>query len=260
MRTLEPIPPKAWDEIKKEATDVLKSALSARKIIDIEGPKGMDHPAVPLGRLEIPEEGQEQDLRYGIHSIMPMIELKSLFTLNIHEIETIARGARDVNLDPVQHAADKLAVAEDRIVYQGFKKAGINGLANSSDYKKVKWPDKITEIPQVITETVLMLQQQNIDGPYSLVIDSDKWDELYRMNGSYPLIEQIKEIVDGHIVLNKSTKDSMLVSERGDDFILTLGQDISMGYEYQEQENLRMYLLESFSFMVVEPRAVAVFA
>ena len=259
MRTLEPIPPKAWDEIKKEATEVLKSALSARKIVDIEGPKGMDHPAVPLGRLETPDVDQEHDLRYGIHSIMPMVELKSLFTLNIHEIETIARGARDVNLDPVQKAANRLAIAEDEIVYQGFEKAGITGLANSSKYNKIKWPEKITGIPKAVTESVLMLKQHNIDGPYSLLLESEKWDELYRMNGSYPLIEQIREIVDGHIVLNKNTKDSLLVSERGNDFILTLGQDISMGYEYQEQEDLRLYLLESFSFMVVEPRAVALY-
>jgi uncharacterized linocin/CFP29 family protein len=111
----------------------------------------------------------------------------------------------------------------------------------------------------VVTESILLLQLQNIDGPYRFVLNTEKWNELYRMNGSYQLIDQFKEMVDGPIVLNKNTKDSMPVLEMSDDFILTLGKDISMGYEHKDQENLRLYLLESFSIMVIEPGTVVVF-
>jgi uncharacterized linocin/CFP29 family protein len=259
MKTLDPIPPKAWNEIKDVASTILHSALSARKIVDLEGPKGMDYPAVPLGRLQITEDGKKNEVRYGIHRINPMIELKVPFTLDIREVETIDRGAKDADLDPVELAASKLASAEDKIIYQGYNKAGITGLSKTKENKNLKWPDEISDIPGTITEAILTLQNKNIDGPYSLVLDADKWTEIHTMTNVYPVMRQIKDIVDGQIVLNKNTNDSMLVSERGDDFIFTLGQDISLGYEYQNQEDLRLYLLESFTFLIAEPRAVVLF-
>ena len=43
-----------------------------------------------------------------------------------------------------------------------------------------------------------------------------------------------------------------------DDFVLTLGQDLSLGYEVQEGSAVRLYFTESFTFRVLEPQAVVV--
>ena len=259
MKTLEPIPREAWDEIKEAAIDVLKSALSARKVIELEGPKGMDHPAVSLGRLDI-VEGKQKGVRHGIHRILPMIELRSPFTLDIEEVETIARGARDADLDPVEQAAANLAKSEDTIIYQGYKKAGIPGIVSSTENEKIKWPDQLQDIPAAIIRGILTLQNQHIDGPYSLILDSDKWARIHTMTGNYPLKKQIEEVIDGQICLNKNTGDSMIITERADDFSMTLGKDISLGYDYQDQEKLHLFLMESFTFFVAEPRACIVFS
>lgn len=259
MKTLEPIPKEAWNEIKEEAVTVLNSALSARKVINLEGPKGMDHPAVPLGRLNITEGTRKDQVRHGIHKMLPMIELKSPFTLDIHEVETIARGARDADLDPVMEAAAKLATAEDKIIYKGYKKAEIPGITTTSENTSIKWPEDPEDIPKTVSEAILSLQYKNIDGPYHLVLDCEKWKEINMMVGGYVLKKQLDEIIDGDIVLNKNTNDNLMLSGRGDDFTMTLGKDVSLGYEYQEQELLRLYLLESFTFLVTEPRASVIF-
>jgi uncharacterized linocin/CFP29 family protein len=48
------------------------------------------------------------------------------------------------------------------------------------------------------------------------------------------------------------------VSKRGGDFILDVGQDLSIGYTRHDAELVTLYLEESFSFRVNEPDAAVV--
>lgn len=49
-RELAPIVPKAWEIIDAEAARVLGLHLGARKVVDFEGPKGLQKGAVTTGR------------------------------------------------------------------------------------------------------------------------------------------------------------------------------------------------------------------
>jgi uncharacterized linocin/CFP29 family protein len=42
---------------------------------------------------------------------------------------------------------------------------------------------------------------------------------------------------------------------RGDDFELTVGQDLSIGYLEHDREKVRLYFQESFTFRVLTPHA-----
>ncbi|NCC43822.1 MAG: bacteriocin, partial [Clostridia bacterium] len=55
-----PITAKAWSEIEEQAKTVLRSRLTARKFVDVEGPKGMNVGAVTLGRLDIPTQQKKK--------------------------------------------------------------------------------------------------------------------------------------------------------------------------------------------------------
>ena len=46
-----------------------------------------------------------------------------------------------------------------------------------------------------------------------------------------------------------------MVSLRGGDFLFECGQDIAIGYDNHDAENVELYLVESFSFRVVTPEA-----
>ncbi len=50
-KNLSPISDQAWEEINEQARIVFKTTLSARKFVDIDGPKGLNFGAVTLGRL-----------------------------------------------------------------------------------------------------------------------------------------------------------------------------------------------------------------
>jgi uncharacterized linocin/CFP29 family protein len=51
-----------------------------------------------------------------------------------------------------------------------------------------------------------------------------------------------------------------VVSKRGGDFLLDVGQDFAIGYTNHNAEQVTLYLEESFSFRVTEPQAAVVLA
>ena len=48
---------------------------------------------------------------------------------------------------------------------------------------------------------------------------------------------------------------AVLLSERGGDFRLQVGQDLSIGYTGHDAETVQLYLEETLAFRVVEPDA-----
>ena len=50
-RELAPISSEAWEEIDARASEVLKSYLSARRVVKVNGPKGLDYNVITEGRL-----------------------------------------------------------------------------------------------------------------------------------------------------------------------------------------------------------------
>lgn len=46
-----------------------------------------------------------------------------------------------------------------------------------------------------------------------------------------------------------------VLSVRGGDFVLTVGQDLSIGYKLHEAREIELFFTESFTFQVLEPAA-----
>jgi uncharacterized linocin/CFP29 family protein len=47
----------------------------------------------------------------------------------------------------------------------------------------------------------------------------------------------------------------VLLSVRGGDYQLTVGEDLSIGYALTDRHTVELYLTESFTFRVLEPAA-----
>jgi uncharacterized linocin/CFP29 family protein len=45
---------------------------------------------------------------------------------------------------------------------------------------------------------------------------------------------------------------------RGGDFLFESGEDLSIGYDHHDADNVHLYLVESFSFHVASPDAAVV--
>ncbi|MGM0375260.1 MAG: family 1 encapsulin nanocompartment shell protein [Bacteroidota bacterium] len=256
-KSMAPICETAWEEINDNATEVLTSVLSARKFVDVDGPKGWDFPALSLGRVHVPAD-QKGDVQYGIQQVLPLIETRIPFELNIWELDNVARGAKDIDLGNMEEAARKLAHFEEDAIYKGFKAASIKGIKECSDYDPLKMPSDDDEIIRIISEGIAKLKTASVEGPYSLVLNTELWQRFNSSGKGYPLRKRVEGLLGGSIIMAPYIDDAFLVSERGGDFEMVIGQDISIGYESHNQKTVQLYFTESFTFQVVDPAAVVV--
>ncbi len=257
-REMAPITDGAWKEITSVIKSVLANYLTARKFVDIDGPNGFDFAAVSTGRLSTPQKNFKDGVSFGVRTVLPLVEARKPFELDIWELDNVSRGAKDVNLDSLEKATKQMANFEENVIYTGLESAGITGLAACNHHDPVFLPTNHEHIIKFIGDQINILKNNAVEGPYSLVLAKSYWLELINIVDSYPLIQQLKNILGGEIIVNDRCVNSFLISERGGDFELTLGQDISVGYDSHDTEKVKLYMSESFTFRVLSPEAVVV--
>ena len=71
----------------------------------------------------------------------------------------------------------------------------------------------------------------------------------------YPVLEHIKRLVDGEIIWAPAIAGAFVLTTRGGDFGLYLGQDISIGYLSHTDAIVRLYLQETFTFLLLTTEA-----
>ncbi len=256
-KSLAPISNEAWEEINEAAVDVLTSVLSGRKVLDMEGPKGWDYAALPTGRINV-SAGQKSAVKYGIHQVLPLVEARIPFQLNIWELDNVARGAEDIDLEAMEEAAREIAKFEEKAIYEGFKPGSIKGLKNSSEHDVIPFPEAVEDILTAVSLGVSKMKSASVEGPYSLVLSTERWQKVNSFMRGYPLRRQLDNLLGGSIVMAPYVKESYLISERGGDFRLVIGQDLSIGYESHNNKTVQLYFTESFTLQVIDPAAVVV--
>lgn len=252
-----PLTAEAWAAVDEAAKRILKAQLSARTIVDFDGPHGLDFAAVNTGRLEIPKKQGKTDVPWGIRRVQPLIEVRIPFTLNQMELDTISRGCDDPDLEPVEQAARKLAAFEDSAVYRGFADGQVAGIIPTSSQKSVPIPGSPDEVPKAVGQAIERLSEAGIGGPYALVLGSKAYYPLMQAGkGGYPPRRIVKGLLDdGPILWSPALDGGVVISIRGGDFQLVVGQDIAIGYAAHDRDKVELYLTESFTFRVLEPGA-----
>ncbi len=256
LRELAPISEAAWKQVEDEAARTLKACLAGRKLVDFRGPLGTEACCVSLGRSDAlksaPGEGVEARLRRS----QPLVELRVPFELSRGELEAIGRGAQDPDLDPVREAARRAALAEDRAVFHGYGEATIEGLAQASAAARMTVSDDYSTWLGTISEATHRLHNAGVGGPYALALGPRCHTGLVKtIMGGLPVIEHLRRLLDGPIVWAPAVDGSVVLSMRGGDFELTVGQDFSIGYLEHSARTVTLYLQESFTFRVLSPEA-----
>lgn len=255
-RELAPITDDAWREIEHEARNALALNLSGRRIIDVTEPQGHELAAVNLGRLDVPDD-QDGELRYGIRKVLPLVEVRAPFGLDIWELDNIERGAEDADLDDLRRAAREIAKFEERAVYEGFPDGGIRGLNGSSDFEPVAVEAEPGALPEAVARAVLRMRYADVDGPYALALGAALYQSLDAgAEHGYPVRKRLAKQIEGPIVHAPYLSGGVVISQRGGDAEMTLGRDISIGYHSHDEHTVRLYFTESFTFRVMGPEAV----
>ncbi|NLX13630.1 MAG: bacteriocin family protein [Phycisphaerales bacterium] len=255
-RNLAPITEAGWQEIDATAAQVIKTQLSARSVVDFSGPHGWEMAAVNLGRLEVPKKKGEAKIPWGLRQVLPLVETRVHFSLNQWEIDNISRGCKDADLSALEATARQVAHFEESAVYNGFPDGNIAGLLPSCSHKPIKLPASVDQYAQCIGEAVKTLDQAGVGGPYALVLGSKAYYPLKHNCGQgYPLGRVIKELLQGNVLWSPVLAGGVVLSTRGGDFELVVGQDFSIGYACHDKAQVELFLTESFTFRVINPDA-----
>jgi uncharacterized linocin/CFP29 family protein len=255
-RKLAPISDASWHQIEEEASRTLKRHLAARRVIDVKGPEGFDLSAVGTGhvsKIKAPNEGIQAVLR----EVKAVVELRVPFELTRQAIDDVERGASDSDWSPLKGAARTIAYAEDRAIFEGYAAAGIGGIRKGSSNTAVSLPAHVKNYPDAVAQALSELQLAGVNGPYALVLGADAYTAA--SGGSdegYPVLHHIRELVDNEIIWAPAIQGGFLLSTRGGDFELNIGQDISIGYLSHTDTIVKLYLQESFTFQLYTSEAV----
>jgi len=254
-RELAPISDAAWAEIEEETTRTLKRYLAGRRAVDVPSPGGVALPGVATGHLKqiaAPAKGTIARQR----EVKPLVELRVPFELSREAIDDVERGSEDSNWQPAKDAAKTLAFAEDRAIFNGYKEAGIQGIREGTSNPIETLPVDVRDYPDAVAHALSQLRLVGVNGPYSVLMGAQEYTALAETRDhGYPVLEHVKRIVDGNLIWAPAIEGAFVVTTRGGDFELNLGQDVSIGYLSHTDSVVKLYLQETFVFRVLTSEA-----
>jgi uncharacterized linocin/CFP29 family protein len=256
LRSHAPISQEGWRQIDEEATRTLKTLLAGRRFADFVGPLGWSQATVPTGRTRTLSESIQDGVVARVRLSQPLIEIRVPFEVSRDELEAIGRGAADADLDSVRNAARAGAIAEDRAVFQGYQAGGIQGIFAAAARQSLTIPADYEAYPDVVAEATHRLRSAGVDGPYGVALGPRCYTGLTRSTTrGYPIINHVRELIDGAIIWAPAADGAVVFSMRGGDFELTVGEDFSIGYLDHTGTSVLLYLQESFTFRVLSAEA-----
>ena len=259
-RELAPISDAAWAQIEEETARTIKRYLAGRRVADVQGPAGPALSAVGTGHLSpIAEPGDGITARQ--RETKALVELRVPFELDRQMIDDVERGANDSDWQPAKDAARKLAFAEDRAIFEGFDAAGIVGIRQGTSNPRKSLPADVRKYPEAFAQALSQLRLVGVNGPYSILLSADAYTELGETRDyGYPVLEHVKRLVEGKLIWAPAIDGAFVVTTRGGDLDLHIGQDASIGYLTHTDTHVRLYLQETFTFLYLTSEAAVALA
>lgn len=249
-RSIAPLTQEAWEEIEERASQVLRTHLSARKVVTVDGPKGWGFNSVSTGRLNLIKE-ETGEVNSGLYDVKPLLEIRLTFELDRWEMDNVIRGAKDIDLGPLEKAAEKIASFEENAIYNGYSKGNIQGLMEAAEHS-IPLGEDTNDILGAISKGILKLRDSYVDGPYVLVVGERAWKAINTVVNGYPLKKIIEDLVGKEIIYTKNIDGALLIPYDHDDLQLTIGQDFSIGYESHNEHKVKLFITESLTFRVLD--------
>jgi len=254
-RELAPISDEAWSQIEEEASRTLKRHLAGRRLVDVHGPSGFDLSAVGTGHL-VGLDPHVEGISTRLRAVQPLVELRAPFELDRQGIDDVERGAQDSDWQAVKDAAKQLAFAEDRAIFDGYPLAQIEGIRQATTNPVGVLPEDARAYPDAIAKAISQLRLVGVNGPYRVALSAEAYTAVSETNDyGYPVIEHIRRLVSDEIIWAPAIAGAFVLTTRGGDFALHIGQDVSIGYLSHNDVAVRLYLQETCTFLFLTHEA-----
>lgn len=258
-RDLAPVSSAAWQEIEEEARRTFTRNVAGRRVVDVPTPHGLDFASLSTGHYTATQTGVE-DVRGRRRTALPVVELRTRFTVDREQVDSVDRGAADADWQSVKDAATRIARAEDGILFRGLSADGIEGIIPASSNAAIPLPADVRQFPDVVAQATSALRLVGVDGPYVLFLPAETYTQVAEtVDDGYPIREHLQRLLkDGQIIWAPALDQPVLISDRGGDYELHLGQDLSIGYLHHDDETVTLYLQETLTVRIATAEASVV--
>jgi len=254
-RELAPISDSAWAQIEEETSRTLKRYLAGRRVVDVKGPSGTGLSAVGTGHVRT-ISAPAKDIIAKQREVKALVELRVPFELDRQAIDDVDRGANDSDWQPAKDAARQIAFAEDSAIFDGYAAAGIRGIRQGTSNPIMTLPAEVREYPDAIAQSLSQLRLVGVNGPYAVLLGADAYTALAETSDhGYPVLEHVKRLAKDQIIWAPAITGAFVLTTRGGDFELHIGQDVSIGYLSHTDDSVRLYLQETFTFLLLTSEA-----
>ncbi|HVZ10559.1 family 1 encapsulin nanocompartment shell protein [Rhodopila sp.] len=256
-RELAPISDAAWAQIEEEAARTFKRHLAGRRVIDVIGPSGFATSAVGTGHIR-PLDPPGTGIKANQRDVQAMVEFRVPFDLDRQAIDDVERGANDSDWQPVKDAAKELAFAEDRAIFEGYAAGGIGGVHAALSNPALTLPADVRRYPEVIAKALTELRLEGVDGPYVLLLGAEAYTKLSSgADNGEPVFDRVARMVKDQVLWAPALAlaGGYVLSARGGDFEMHIGQDVSIGYLSHTDSKVTLYLQETFTFLMLTAEA-----
>ena len=193
--------------------------------------------------------------------VKALVELRVPFELDRQQIDDVDRGSNDADWQPLKDAAKRITFAEDRAIFDGYPAANIGGIRHGTSNPIITLPADVRHYPDAIAQALNQLRLVGVNGPYSVLLSADAYTALAETSDSgYPVLEHVKKLVKDEIIWAPAIAGAFVLTTRGGDFDLHIGQDVSIGYLSHTDSVVRLYLQETLTFLLLTTEAAVALA
>lgn len=252
-KELAPISCRVWKDIEERAKEILTTQLSARRFVKVTGPIGKEKGGLNIGRLTI---HKKDDLNYGVYKIQPFVENRINFKLNRWELDNFERGAKDIDYTNLDEAIKKAAKFEEEAIYYGLDEACILGLIKA-EKQELDFGKTEQETIKNLMYGVSKLKNTGFSkGPYALVVGLEKFIYLNMENLNNSLAKKLEKILGMPIIVSNNITGALLLPYDNENIELVLGEDFSLGYQGHTNEEVELFVTETFTFRILDDTKV----
>ena len=148
------------------------------------------------------------------------------------------------------------------LIFEGYAAAGIGGVRQGTSNPIMTLPADVRHYPGAMAQALSQLRLVGVNGPYSILLGADAYTALAETSDNgYPVLEHVKKLVkDEMIIWAPAIAGAFVLTTRGGDFALHIGQDVSIGYLSHTESVVRLYLQETLTFLLLATEAAVALA
>ncbi len=258
MRDDAPLSPEQWALIDQTVQQVASRILVGRRCLNLYGPVGYGAYTVPLYTYSN-KDGDA--IRAKLVRQLPMLTLEHDFMVSVRDLELFNQG-QPFDTAPVAAAAANCAFAEDRLIFNGNNKEGVEGLLNAKGRLKLPLGDWSVE-GQALSDVIAALAQLTAGGyygPYALIINPLKMALVQRVYGRRGILESdlLKEQAQGGLLVTPVVPENkvVIVSAQPQYLDLAVGQDIVTAFIETANMEHRFRVMETLTLRIKQAGAI----